>query len=29
MTEYIVKIAFWLRGFDSMTLEAATDAEAI
>lgn len=29
MTEYIVKIAFWLRAFDSMTLEAATDAEAI
>ncbi|TAJ95567.1 MAG: hypothetical protein EPO10_18520 [Reyranella sp.] len=29
MTEYIVKIAFWLRAFDSVTLEAATDAEAI
>ena len=29
MTEYIVKIVFWLRAFDSMTLEAATDAEAI
>ena len=25
MTEYIVKIAFWLRAFDSVTLEAATD----
>lgn len=29
MTEYIVKIAFWLRAFDSMTLEAASDTEAI
>ena len=29
MTEYIVKIAFWLRAFDSVTLEADTDAEAI
>lgn len=29
MTEYIVKVAFWLRAFDSVTLEAATDAEAI
>lgn len=29
MTEYIVKIAFWLRAFDSVTLEAATDTEAI
>lgn len=29
MTEYIVKIAFWLRAFDSVTLEASTDAEAI
>jgi len=29
MTEYIVKVAFWLRAFDSVTLESATDAEAI
>jgi hypothetical protein len=29
MTEYVVKIAFWLRAFDSVTLEAASDVEAI
>jgi len=29
MTGYIVKIAFWLRAFDSLTVEAETDAEAI
>ena len=29
MTEYIVKIAFWLRAFDGLTVEAETDAEAI
>ena len=29
MTEYVVKIAFWLRAFDSVTLDAVTDAEAI
>jgi hypothetical protein len=29
MTEYIVKIAFWLRAFDSVNVEASTDAEAI
>lgn len=29
MTEYIVKIAFWLRAFDSVNVEARTDAEAI
>ena len=29
MTEYVVKIAFWLRAFDSVTIEAASDAEAI
>jgi hypothetical protein len=29
MTEYIVKVAFWLRAFDSVTLEAATDADAV
>ena len=22
MTEYVVKIAFWLRAFDSVTIEA-------
>jgi hypothetical protein len=29
MSEYIVKIAFSLRAFDSVTIEAADDAEAI
>jgi hypothetical protein len=29
MTEYIVKIGFWLRAFDSVKVEARTDAEAI
>ena len=29
MTEYVVKVAFWLRAFDSVTVEAETDAEAI
>lgn len=29
MTEYIVNVAFWLRAFDSVTVEASTDAEAI
>ena len=29
MTEYVVKIAFWLRAFDSVTIEATSDAEAI
>jgi len=29
MTEYVAKIAFWLRAFDSVTIEAASDAEAI
>lgn len=29
MSEYIVKVAFWLSAFDSVTLEANTDAEAI
>lgn len=29
MTEYIVKIGFWLRAFDSVTVEADTDADAI
>ncbi len=29
MTEYIVKIGFWLRAYDGFTVEAASDAEAI
>jgi hypothetical protein len=29
MTEYVIKIAFWLRAFDSVTIEAASDAEAV
>jgi hypothetical protein len=29
MTEYLVKIAFWLRAFDSVTVEAHSDADAI
>lgn len=29
MTEYLVKIGFWLRAYDSFTVEAATNAEAI
>ncbi|MDD2875671.1 MAG: hypothetical protein PHT60_00415 [Acidiphilium sp.] len=29
MTEYVVKIAFWLRAFDSVNIEAASDAEAV
>jgi hypothetical protein len=29
MTKYVVKIAFWLRAFDSVTIEAKSDAEAI
>jgi hypothetical protein len=29
MTEYSVKIAFWLRGYDGFTVEADSDAEAI
>ncbi len=29
MTEYIVKVAFWLRAYDGLTVEADTDAEAI
>ncbi|PWB80696.1 MAG: hypothetical protein C3F11_17260 [Methylocystaceae bacterium] len=29
MTEYIVKIAFRLRAYDSRTIEAASDVEAI
>ena len=29
MTEYLVKLAFWLRAWDSVTIEAEADAEAI
>ena len=29
MTEYTVKIAFWLRAYDGFTVEAESDAEAI
>jgi hypothetical protein len=29
MTEYIVRIGFWLRAYDGFTVEAASDAEAI
>jgi hypothetical protein len=29
MTEYLVKVGFWLRAYDSVTLEAATHAEAM
>jgi hypothetical protein len=27
MTEYLVKIAFWLRAYDGFTIEADTDAK--
>jgi hypothetical protein len=29
MTEYNVKIGFWLRAYDGFTVNAASDAEAI
>ena len=29
MTEYLVKLGFWLRAHDSVTIEAANDSEAI
>ena len=29
MTEYLVKVGFWLRAYDSVTVEAVTDSEAI
>ncbi len=29
MTEYLVKVGFWLRAFDSVTIEAQDDAEAV
>ncbi|TGP21411.1 MULTISPECIES: hypothetical protein [unclassified Mesorhizobium] len=29
MTEYVVKLRFWLRCWDSMTIDAGNDADAI
>jgi hypothetical protein len=29
VTEYVVKLAFWLRAWNSLTIEAEADAEAI
>jgi len=29
MTEYVVKIGFWLRAYDSLNIEASSDADAI
>jgi hypothetical protein len=29
MNEYMIKVAFWVRAFDSTTIEASSDAEAI
>ncbi len=29
MTEYVVKVGFWLRAYDSVTVEADADPEAI
>src|SRR5258707_751156 len=29
MTEYLVKVGFWLRAYDSVTIEAGTAGEAI
>jgi hypothetical protein len=29
VTEYVVKLGFWLRAWDSVTIEAEADAEAI
>ena len=29
MSEYTVKIGFWLRAYDGFTIEAGSDAEAI
>ena len=29
MTEYVVKLVFWLGAWDSVTIEAKADAEAI
>jgi hypothetical protein len=29
MTEYLVKLGFWLRAYDSLTIEAASDSQAL
>jgi hypothetical protein len=29
VTEYLVKLAFWLRAYDSVTIEATADGDAI
>lgn len=29
MTDYVIKLRFWLRCWDSMTIDAETDADAI
>ena len=29
MTQYVIKIGFWLRAYDGFTVEALSDAEAI
>lgn len=29
MSKYLVKVGFWLRAYDSATIEAASDAEAL
>ena len=29
MTEYVVKLAFWLRAWDSVTIEAESESEAV
>lgn len=29
MTEYIVKVGFWMRAYDGVTIEADSDTEAI
>ena len=29
MTDYVVKIGFWLRAYDGFSVEAGSDAEAI
>jgi hypothetical protein len=29
MTEYLVKIGFWLRAYDSITIDANSDEEAV
>jgi hypothetical protein len=29
MTDYVVKVGFWLRAYDSVTIEAVSDGEPI